>query len=136
MDPILQALQAQAGIYFMGVDAQLLTMDAQPALITTSNAGIPAFLSTYIDPKFIEVLVAPMKAAEIAGDEVQKGDWTTATAMFPMVESTGQVSSYGDFSGKRGCWGERGFPAAPELPLPGHNGVGRKGNGHGVTCSH
>ena len=99
MDPILQALQAQAGIHFMGVDARLqLAMDAQPALITTSNAGIPAFLSTYIDPKLIEVLVAPMKAAIIAGDEVKKGDWTTETAMFPSVESTGETSSYGDYS--------------------------------------
>ena len=72
--------------------------DAQPTLITTSNAGIPAFLSTYIDPKLIEVLVSPMKAAEIVGDETKKGDWTTETAMFPVVESTGETSSYGDYS--------------------------------------
>lgn len=76
----------------------LLAQDAQPALITTSNAGIPAFLSTYIDPKMIDVLVAPMKAAEIAGEEIKKGDWTTDTAMFPVIESTGEVSSYGDYS--------------------------------------
>jgi hypothetical protein len=73
-------------------------MDAQPQLVTVSNSGIPAFLSTYIDPKVIEVLVAPMKATEIVGEETKKGDWTLETAMFPIVESTGMVSSYGDYS--------------------------------------
>lgn len=70
---------------------------AQPGLVTTTNAGIPAFLANFIDPKFVEVLVSPMKAAEIIG-ESKKGDWTTMTAMFPIVESTGEVSSYGDYS--------------------------------------
>ena len=108
MNPILQALAQQAGIVFSGVNADFqkegvahnfgLAQDAQPGLITVSSSGIPAFLSTYIDPKLIEVLVAPMKAAEIAGAEVKKGDWTMSTAMFPVVESTGEVSSYGDHS--------------------------------------
>jgi hypothetical protein len=114
MDPILEALKSRAGIHFMGVDpgfqaenaAKALRFmnsggfacDAQPSLVSTSSSGIPAFLSTYIDPKLIEILVAPMKAAEIVGDEVKKGDWTTETAMFLMVESTGQTSSYGDYS--------------------------------------
>jgi hypothetical protein len=112
MNPILQALMERAGVHFMGVpspdfqaaNATLrmahdgFACDAQPTLITTSNSGIPAFLSTYIDPKLIEVLVSPMKAAEIVGGEVKKGDWTTETAMFPMVESTGETSSYGDYS--------------------------------------
>ncbi len=112
MDAILQALMHQAGITYMGVDAQLqdpnarlyevrkdeYACDAQPALITTSNAGIPSFLSTYIDPKMIDVLVSPMKAAEIVGNEVKKGDWVTKTAMFPVAESTGEVTAYGDFN--------------------------------------
>ena len=84
--------------------------DAQPTLITTSNSGIPAFLSTYIDPKLIEILVAPMKAAEIVGSEVKKGDWTTETAMFPVVESTGVVSSYGDFSNNGVAGANSEFP--------------------------
>jgi hypothetical protein len=112
MNPILQALMDRAGVHFMGqphVDFQAegatlrlahdgFACDAQPALITTSNSGIPAFLSTYVDPKLIEVLVSPMKAAEVVGGEVKKGDWTTETAMFPVVESTGSTSSYGDYS--------------------------------------
>ena len=108
MDRHLESVSQKWGINFMGVDAQLqqtekerggrLAMDAQPALVTVSNSGIPAFLSTYIDPKVIEVLVAPMKATEIVGDETKKGDWTLETAMFPIVESTGMVSSYGDYA--------------------------------------
>lgn len=114
MNPTLLALMSRLGVHFMGVPnvdfqaqgaAQSLRMahdgfacDAQPALVTVSNAGIPAFLTTYVDPKLIEVLISPMKAAEVVGSEVKKGDWTTQTAMFPVVESTGEVSSYGDYS--------------------------------------
>lgn len=112
MNPILNELTDRIGVHFMGqpnADLQSLSArlrmthdgfacDAQPSLITTSNSGIPAFLTTFIDPKLIEVLVSPMKAAEVVGGEVKKGDWTTETAMFPLVESTGETSSYGDYS--------------------------------------
>lgn len=100
------ALAAQAGIHFPGAMDFMpegvahnfgLAMDAQPGLVTVSSAGIPAYLSNYIDPKVVEVLVAPMKAAQIVG-EAKKGDWTTTTAVFPAIESTGEVSSYGDFN--------------------------------------
>lgn len=74
-----------------------LAMDAQPAMVTISNAGIPAYLANYLDPNFIRVLVTPNKAAQILGEQ-KKGDWTTQTAQFPMVESTGETSSYGDFN--------------------------------------
>jgi len=108
MDRHLEAASRKWGIVFEGVDAQLqrtekergglLAMDAQPELVTLSNSGIPAFLSTYIDPKVIEILVSPMKATEIVGEETKKGDWTLETSMFPIVESTGMVSSYGDYA--------------------------------------
>lgn len=74
-----------------------LAADAQPALITVSSAGIPAYLANYLDPEMIRVLVTPMRAAEIIG-ETRKGDWTTLTAQFPIVEATGEVSSYGDYN--------------------------------------
>lgn len=74
-----------------------LAMDALPALVTVSNSGVPAFMTNYIEPKLIEVLVAPNKATEIMG-EAKKGDWTTLTAYFAMVESTGETSSYGDYN--------------------------------------
>ena len=73
-----------------------MAMDAQSPLITVQNAGIPAFLTNYLDPELVRVLVTPMKAAEIIGEK-RRGDWTTKTAMFKMAESTGEVTSYGDF---------------------------------------
>lgn len=78
--------------------AQRLALDAQPVPITTPNSGIMAMLTTNIDPKLIEVLVSPMKAAEIAGEEVKKGDWTTDTTIFTVIESTGETSAYGDYN--------------------------------------
>jgi len=62
-----------------------LAMDAQPTLITTPNSGIPAFLTTIIDPQILKVLLAPNKAATIFG-EVKKGTWLDQTAMFPIKQ--------------------------------------------------
>ena len=118
MNALMQQLDERAGIAFdpsfnaqmlpegkrnrdlLGMDSagQLMAMDAAYPMVTTANSGIPAMLSTYIDPKLIEVLVAPMKAAEAAGGERKLGDWTLRTAMFPMVESTGEATSYGDYN--------------------------------------
>jgi hypothetical protein len=74
-----------------------LAMDAQPTLVTNPNAGIPFYFTQWIDPDVVRVLQTPNKGAEIYGEE-KKGDWTTQTALFPMVENTGEVSSYGDYN--------------------------------------
>ncbi|EBL1235557.1 DUF2184 domain-containing protein, partial [Salmonella enterica] len=74
-----------------------LAMDAQPALVTAANSGIPAYFTNYVEPELIRVLVTPMKASQILG-ETKKGDWTTLSAQFPIAESAGEVSSYGDYS--------------------------------------
>lgn len=108
-----------AGIYLPGVKSYVteefkrnsLALDAQPALATTSNAGIPAFLTTLIDPEVYKILFSPTAAAEVLG-EVRKGTWVDQTAMFPVVEATGEVSSYGDYNenGKSGAnmnWPQR-----------------------------
>jgi hypothetical protein len=71
--------------------------DLTPHLVGTPNSGIPSYLTTYVDPKVIEVLVAPMKAAELVG-ESKKGDWTTLTAAFIQAEPTTKVATYGDYS--------------------------------------
>jgi hypothetical protein len=101
-----QRLAEDAGIHFPGPMDFIpegvshnfgVAMDAQPGLITVSSSGIPSYLANYIDPKIVEVLTAPMKAALIVG-EAKKGDWTTVTATFPAIESTGEVSSYGDYN--------------------------------------
>lgn len=96
----------KAGLYFGGAQAYLpenfrfnseMAMDAIPGLSTDPNSSIPAMLSTYIDPELIEVIFTPTKIAEIWGEE-RKGDWVTDTAAFPVVEQTGEVSSYGDYA--------------------------------------
>jgi hypothetical protein len=74
-----------------------LAMDAQPGLVTVSNAGIPSYMTNFVDPNFIRAVYAPNKAAEILG-EAKKGDWTDLSATFPFIENTGEASSYGDYS--------------------------------------
>lgn len=70
---------------------------AQPPLTTAPNAGVPSFLTTMIDPAVFQILFAPNRAAVIMG-EVRKGTWLDQTILFPTVEHTGEVSSYGDYA--------------------------------------
>lgn len=86
-----------------------LMMDSQPGMVTDPNGGVPAFLTTLIDPQVFRVLFAPNKAAEIFG-EVRKGTWLDTTAMFPVVEHTGEVSSYGDFAENGRTGANTNFP--------------------------
>ncbi|KWO62563.1 hypothetical protein [Burkholderia territorii] len=74
-----------------------LALDALPELVTTENGGIPAYLSFFMDPDVLRVLTAPNEAAEIFGEK-QKGEWTSSSLLFPVVERTYEVSSYGDYS--------------------------------------
>lgn len=74
-----------------------LAMDAQPQLVTQTNAGVPGFLTNIIDREVITIVTAPSKFATVFG-ELKKGTWTDMSATFPMVELAGSVSSYGDFN--------------------------------------
>jgi hypothetical protein len=74
-----------------------LAMDAQPSLVTVPNSGIPAYLTFFTDPDVLRILTAENEAASIFGEE-QKGDWTSTTLIFPVVERTYEVSSYGDYN--------------------------------------
>lgn len=105
-NPILVKAERDYGLVLPGVNELLkanhaqnytMAMDAQPQLVTSSNAGVPFYMTNYVDSTVIQVVVTPMKGALILG-ETKKGTWTTKTAQFPMAESTGSVSSYGDFS--------------------------------------
>lgn len=91
------------------LDWRGIALDAQPELVTVANAGIPGFLTNWVDPKLIEVLVSPMKAAKIYGEE-KKGDWTTEDIYFSVIESQGEVSSYGDFSANGSVEVNANFP--------------------------
>ncbi len=76
-----------------------IAMDAAAGtLVTDPNAAIPAMLTTAIDPDVIRVVFAPLQMAEIMGGERKAGDWLEETRMFPVVEETGEVSSYDDYS--------------------------------------
>lgn len=75
-----------------------LAMDALPTLATDPNGGVPAILTTMIDPEVFRVVFAPLRAAEIWGGEVQRGTWVDDTILFPVVEVAGEVSSYGDWN--------------------------------------
>ena len=117
-DPVFDMLAQQRGIilpealqfYPEQMTAEsAMAMDAQPALVTVSNAGIPSYLANYIDPELIKVLVTPNRAAQIMG-EAKKGDWVTMTATFPVIENTGEVSSYGDWNENGSVGANANFP--------------------------
>jgi hypothetical protein len=107
---LLQQVFETEGISGIGFDSNVLFVmqpnwkqrdkfayDAQPQLVTTPQSGIPSFLTTFLDPELLRILTAKNAAAEILG-EVRKGSFVDVTAVFPVVEHTGEVSSYGDFS--------------------------------------
>jgi hypothetical protein len=71
--------------------------DAQPQLFGPAVNGIPTYLTTMIDPDVIRILTTPTLAAEALGEE-KRGTWIDDTMLFPMIESAGEVSSYGDWN--------------------------------------
>ncbi len=128
MNPTFSRLAAAIGFHVMGVNQAALAFqpdqlalrmaadggiacDAAPNLVTVSNAGIPAYLANYWDPKVIEVLTTPLEATNIVGSEVKKGDWTTKTAQFSVVELTGQTSAYGDYNENGVAGANANFPS-------------------------
>ena len=114
----LAAHAALWGINFPGADGFIepgwkqdfnMAMDAQPSLVTQSSSGIPAFLTTFIDPDILRVLTAKNAAVKIV-DEMRKGSFVDATVMFPVVEHTGEVSTYGDFNQNGRTGANTNFP--------------------------
>ena len=74
-----------------------IAMDALPTLSTSANAALPALFTTYLDPEIVRIAFAPIKAAEVYGER-KMGTWLDETAMFSVVEATGETSAYGDFA--------------------------------------
>jgi hypothetical protein len=56
-------------------------------------------------------LFSPNKAAEALGGEVKRGDWLQDIIYFPVVEATGEVSSYGDYNENGNAGINVGWPA-------------------------
>jgi hypothetical protein len=75
-----------------------MAMDAAGNLSTDPNAALPSMLTTAIDPDVIRIVFAPLQIAKILGGERKAGDWLEETRLFPVVEETGEVSSYDDYS--------------------------------------
>jgi hypothetical protein len=88
-----------------------MAMDAPPILYTDPNSAIPALLTTTIDPDIFRILFSPNKAAEVLGGEVKRGDWLQDVIYFPVVEATGEVSSYGDYNENGTAGVNVGWPA-------------------------
>lgn len=86
-----------------------LACDAQPQLVSVASSGIPAFLSFYMDPDILHILTAKNEAAEIFG-EVQKGSWVDSTLIFPVVERTYEISTYGDYNNNGSAGINTNFP--------------------------
>ena len=111
---------AKRGVILPGVTSYIpdgwkenfeMAMDAQPTMNTDPNSAVPAMLTTMIDPEVFRIIFTPNEAANIFGEQ-KKGSWVDQTAMFPVVEATGEVSSYGDFvsNGRAGAntnWPQR-----------------------------
>ena len=75
-----------------------LAMDAPFLMQTDPNSAVPALLTTTIDPDIFRVLFAPNRAAEALGGEIKRGTWLDDIIYFPVVDATGEVSSYGDYN--------------------------------------
>ena len=79
-------------------EASNMAVDAQPALFTTSSSGVPAFILNVIDPENVRVLFTPLRIENILGNSEVKGKWTDLSIQFKLIEPTGEVTSYNDFS--------------------------------------
>ena len=83
----------------LDVNSQVIAMDSYVggAALTAPNAGVPAMLTTYLSPKWIEFYTTPIRIAE-AYNEQQFGDRVTTNISIPTFELYGEASSYGDFN--------------------------------------
>lgn len=85
------------GIHFdRGVSR--LAMDADPQPQLAANGGIPAIVSTFIDPTIVQTLFTPNRAVQILGREEKKGAWAQDTFMIQRIEETGDTVAYDDYS--------------------------------------
>lgn len=117
----INLLRSQYGISF-ALGAEMLTdakrtelaiaMDAVTPgpLVTLQNNGVPQWMTNYVDPRVVQILTSPMRAEEVAGGAVQKGDFATDTSTFLSVESTGETAPYGDMAGNGRSGHNANFP--------------------------
>lgn len=92
----IQVANAQ-GISFPAT-VNRLAMDADPQPLLPASGGIPAVVSTFIDPTIVETLFTPNRAATILGREEKKGSWAQDNFMIQRIEGTGDTVAYDDYS--------------------------------------
>ena len=98
MQRYLTDREKQTGILAMdAANPPIAAFGALPGPLSSDpNAALPWMLTSAIDPEIIRVIFSPLDFAEILGER-KAGDWTEQTRFFPLVETTGEVSSYDDF---------------------------------------
>jgi hypothetical protein len=85
-------------------------MDALPPLFTDPNSALPAIFTTMVDPDVFRILFTPNKIGAALGEQ-KRGTWLDDVILFPVVEPTGEVSSYGDYNNNGNAGVNTGFPA-------------------------
>lgn len=94
-----KTLATEKGIHLMP-SVSKLAMDADPQPQLTANGGIPAIVSTFIDPTIIRTLFTPNRAVQIMGEgrEQKRGAWAQDSFLIQRVEETGDTVAYDDYS--------------------------------------
>lgn len=97
------AFKAEAesrGIFLLSsVTKFAMDADVQPGM--PPNGGIPAIVSSFIDPEIVRTIFAKQKAVDILGEK-KKGAWAQDTLMIQRVEQSGDVVAYDDYSEQGG----------------------------------
>lgn len=96
----IQVANAQ-GISFPA-SVNRLAMDADPQPNLPENGGIPAIVSTFIDPTIVDTLFTPNRATAILGREEKRGSWAQDNFMIQRIEETGDTVAYDDYSEQGG----------------------------------
>lgn len=102
-------------------DKKAIAYDSQ--LITAPNSAFPQELLSWIDPRIIPVFTARKNSTELF-TRMQKGDWTTESAIFTVVEHVGEVAPYGDYSNAAMADINPVFPRRTQFLLQTHIRVG------------
>lgn len=109
---VLDDLSAQSIAADLGRNAGRMAMDS--AAVLQANIGIPVILTTYLDPRIVEVLFAPMNAAKFFAP-TKYGSWTDEQAQFSVEEIDGEVTPYADYADNSFSGVNYNFPVRQQL---------------------
>lgn len=90
-------VEAESRGIFLPSSVTKFAMDADVQPSMAPNGGIPAIVSTFIDPEIVRTIFAKQKAVDILGEK-KKGSWAQDTMMIQRVEQSGDVVGYDDYS--------------------------------------